>query len=243
MFEEVTLTESLIYTDHAMTAEAGLRKLQAAILESEKPARTPDCPSASRWISVYGKRDSAAAWTQEEALHISSCDACLNIRAAYEVSQAPPPSWWRQLMQARRVKLIAVALVFAIIPALMTWTFADLRTDYAENLTHRTAAMHDDIVRVGGIIGALVAVLWYTAREHDWLAGPMLSLCLGAASVGGATVYTQETVREYAATELIHREELFQSTRWVLYDSVFFWPNDPAAVEATGHPGQQPTIE
>ncbi|MEZ6131659.1 MAG: hypothetical protein R3C59_23625 [Planctomycetaceae bacterium] len=224
-----------------MSAADGLRKLQTAILESERLTRTPDCPDASRWISVYGTGERKSAWTADESIHISSCDVCLNNKAAYETVLSPRKPWWEKLFRSRRVRLVAMIVLSAVVPAVLVYVFAQSRTDYAESLSYWTSSLYQEIANAGSIVGALTGVVWFTARRNGWLVAPTLSLCLAATSVTGATLYTQDRVTQYASDELIHREELFQSTRWVLFDSVFFWPADPAAVEATGHAGQQPT--
>lgn len=226
-----------------MSAEDGLRKLQNAILESDRRTRTPDCPNAMRWISVYGTGTRKSAWSIEESIHISCCDTCLSQKVAYESVLSPPQPWWIKLLQNSRLRLVAMTLLFAIVPGFLVYEFAVARTDYAESLSHWTSSFCEEVVRMGGLVGAISGCLWFAAKKNDWLAAPTLSLCLAAGSVTGATLYTQGAVTEYAGKELILREELFQSTRWVLFDSVFFWPDDPAAIKATGHAGQQPTSE
>lgn len=216
--------------------------LRDAILEVFMTDSTPNCPEAQRWLVVTCGGDS---WNDAEKAHIGSCLKCKQQAIRYAAAAATPRSpWWIRIfhhpwMPALALVAICVVGIVSIRLAGGYWN----EYDSSQGLSSWVSKVESSIWWIGGLATAVVGAVLFMMKKQEWLVQPMLSSLLALASLLGGTVYTQETVTKYATEEIIQREELFQSTRWVLLDSAFYWPDSKEAVEQTGHEGQMPTLE
>lgn len=230
--------------DFDVEDETDLFLLNAALRERCGPGRTADCPSTVDWILWHSGR---AKWGSKQQQHIDSCPNCQQLRASLSAGSAAPPNRGRQFLAKLRSfnpHFVAALLLFAVLPALLIRGFSAIDTgyDFTSGLVHWATVVHTRIVAIGAGVGAVSALIWLLGIGRRNLPRPSISLLLGIASAVAGTFQSTDAVTRYARQQIIDREELFQNTRWVLWDSAFHWPDGQAAIELN-HPARRPTPE
>lgn len=201
------------------------------------------CPTAFRWMEIYSRK---SQWSPEESAHMSTCKKCAGLARQYEAAARSKP-WWRRLISRNSIWIIIASVIFAMLPFIGIRAAGEFLGSYdlSVGMTHWVSTVRDHIFQIGAIAGGSLAAVGlpfvYVLRKVDSSRSAISVLTIGMLSVVAGTFQTQQSLTQSATEEIINREALFQSTRWILLDSVFFWPDDLNAVRATGHPGQRPT--
>jgi len=169
------------------------------------------------------------------------------LRASFAAALSPRPTRGQRFLsrlQSLNPTVVAGLLLFAVLPALFIRGFSAVDTayDFTSGLVHWAAVVHTRIVAIGVGVGAVSAMIWLLGIGRRNVPRPSISLLLGLASAAAGTFQSTDAVTRYARQQIIDREELFQHTRWVLWDSAFHWPDGQAAIELK-HPPHRPTRE